>query len=69
MNTSFQLYSAREFTPWVDIYEMLANLGYNQVEGFGANYVDATETKEQLDKNGLTMPTGHFFPIGSLKKN
>jgi len=50
MNTSFQLYSAREFTPWVDIYEMLANLGYNQVEGFGANYVDATETKEQLDK-------------------
>ena len=68
MNTSFQLYSAREFTPWVDIYEMLANLGYNQVEGFGANYVDATETKEQLDKNGLTMPTGHFFPIGSFEE-
>ena len=68
MNTSFQLYSAREFTPWVDIYEMLANLGYNQVEGFGANYLDATETKEQLDKNGLTMPTGHFFPIGSFEE-
>lgn len=67
MNTSFQLYSAREFTPWSNIYKMLNKLGYNQVEGFGANYVNAQETKDQLQKNGLTMPTGHFFPISSFE--
>lgn len=69
MDTSFQLYSARNFMPWADVLKRLANLGYTQVEGFGANYVDAAETKALLDQNGLTMPTGHFFPIGSFEEN
>lgn len=67
MDVSFQLYSARNFLPWAEIYKKLAALGYTQVEGFGGNYADPSETKDHLDANGLTMPTGHFFPIGSFE--
>jgi len=63
MNVSFQLYSARNFTPWDTVLQHLANLGYTQVEGFGAAYEDAAAFKGLLDKHGLTMPSGHFFPL------
>ncbi|WP_299808660.1 sugar phosphate isomerase/epimerase [uncultured Roseibium sp.] len=63
MDISFQLYSAREFTPWEPVLERLAQLGYTQVEGFGGNYEDAAGFKKLLDANGLTMPSGHFFPM------
>jgi hypothetical protein len=33
---SFQLYSARNFPPLSDTFELLASLGYKSVEGFGA---------------------------------
>ena len=45
MDVSFQLYSAREFTPWADVFSMLAGLGYTQVEGFGGNYEDPAATR------------------------
>ncbi|MCJ7872326.1 sugar phosphate isomerase/epimerase [Phaeobacter sp. J2-8] len=67
MDTSFQLYSAREYTSWKDTFELLAGLGYTQVEGFGGNYADPGETKALLEANGLTMPSGHFFPIGNFE--
>lgn len=67
MDVSFQLYSARNFTPWADICEMLGKLGYNQVEGFGGNYEDAGATRALLDANGLSMPTGHYFPLASFE--
>ena len=60
MPISFQLYSARNFTPWSDVYALLAGLGISQVEGFGDVYVDAAHTRSLLDQNGLTMPSGHF---------
>ncbi|PVB62218.1 sugar phosphate isomerase/epimerase [Labrenzia sp. 011] len=63
MDISFQLYSAREFTPWGPVLERLAELGYTQVEGFGGNYEDAAGFRKLLDANGLTMPSGHFFPM------
>ena len=56
---SFQLYSARKTQPWSAVIEHLAASGYKEVEGFGANYEDATATRALLDKHGLTMPTGH----------
>jgi sugar phosphate isomerase/epimerase len=68
MDVSFQLYSARNFMPWADVYKRLADLGYNQVEGFGGVYTDPAETRDLLDQNGLSMPTGHFFPIGSFEE-
>ena len=67
MDVSFQLYSAREFTPWADVFSMLAGLGYRQVEGFGGNYEDPAATRALLEQNGLTMPSGHFFPIGNFE--
>lgn len=63
MELSFQLYSARDFTPWDDVLATLAGLGYTQVEGFGGNYADPAAFRALLDKHGLTMPSGHFFPM------
>ena len=40
MDVSFQLYSAREMSPWEDVIKMIADLGYTQVEGFGGVYED-----------------------------
>ena len=69
MDISFQLYSARNFAPWENIYQLLGVLGYTQVEGFGAAYEDVEKTKSMLDKNELAMPTGHFFPIDAFEKD
>lgn len=60
MNFSFQLYSARNFQPWSDVLAMLADAGYTQVEGFGGVYDDPAGFRGLLDRNGLTMPSGHF---------
>lgn len=69
MDVSFQLYSARDFTPWDELYAILASKGYNQVEGFGPCYEDLALTRKLLDKNALTMPSGHFFPIGTFQND
>jgi sugar phosphate isomerase/epimerase len=63
MDVSFQLYSARDFSPWQMVLERLSELGYTQVEGFGGVYENAPAFRELLDKNALTMPSGHFFPM------
>ncbi|CUH68913.1 Xylose isomerase-like TIM barrel [Thalassovita autumnalis] len=60
MDLSFQLYSARNATPWEGVVKTLADLGYAQVEGFGGNYEDAAGFRALLDQNGLSMPSGHF---------
>lgn len=69
MDVSFQLYSARDYTSWKDTFELLGQLGYTQVEGFGGVYADPSETKALMDANGLTMPSGHFFPPSSFEDN
>ena len=60
MNWSFQLYSARKFQPWDGVLRTVAELGYAQVEGFGGIYDDPAGLRAELDRNGLSMPTGHF---------
>ena len=60
MSISFQLYSARNFTPWNDVLATLARIGYTHVEGFGGCYEDPTAFRASMDANGLTMPSGHF---------
>ena len=60
MDWSFQLYSARNFQPWDKVLGMLARHGYRQVEGYAGCYGDPPGLRAELDKNGLTMPTGHF---------
>jgi sugar phosphate isomerase/epimerase len=59
LNWSFQLYSARNFQPWDQVLKLLADVGYRQVEGFGGVYADAAALRAELDRNGLTMPSGH----------
>jgi len=60
MSWSFQLYSARNFTPWEDVLAMVAAAGYDHVEGFGGLYADPAGLRAMLDANGLSMPTAHF---------
>ncbi|MBL8576935.1 MAG: sugar phosphate isomerase/epimerase [Mesorhizobium sp.] len=60
MNWSMQLYSARNFQPWNKVLKILGDAGYKEVEGYGGVYDDLAGIKAELDKNGLTMPTGHF---------
>jgi sugar phosphate isomerase/epimerase len=60
MKWSFQLYSARNFQPWSRVLQGVAEAGYSQVEGFGGVYSDPAALRAELDRNGLTMPTGHF---------
>lgn len=62
---SFQLYSARNFQPFAEVFRILADAGYRQVEGYSALYAvldDAAvqQVRADLDANGLAMPTAHF---------
>ncbi len=68
MNISFQLYSARNFLPWSNVIPRLAELGYTQVEGFAGIYEDVSGFRELLDKHGMSMPSGHFFPLSELEE-
>lgn len=60
MTASFQLYSARNFTPWDDVFATLSELGYTGVEGYGALYVDTAKVRAAMDATGLSMPTAHI---------
>ena len=66
MDVSFQLYSSRNGGPISGVLKMLSEAGYSQVEGFGGVYGDPAALKDLLDQNGLTMPSGHFFPISEF---
>ena len=60
---SYQLYSSRNFPPLTQTLTMLAGLGYQGVEGYGALYADdalVADLIANLGASGLVMPTGHF---------
>ena len=57
---SFQLYSARNFQPWDKVLQLLGQVGYAQVEGFGGVYDDPAAFRQELDRRGLAMTSGHF---------
>ena len=60
---SYQLYSSRNFPPLGETLAMLADLGYDAVEGYGALYADDAQVAAltaALGNSGLAMPTGHF---------
>lgn len=68
MTVSYQLYSSRDTGPWEDVIGHLAATGYTAVEGFGGVYGDAAAFRALLDQHGMTMPSGHFFPVGSFEE-
>ncbi len=59
-DVSYQLYSSRQFPPLTATLNMLAELGYTQVEGYGGVYDDPAELAAGLKSAGLAMPSGHF---------
>ncbi|MDP5217329.1 sugar phosphate isomerase/epimerase [Ruegeria sp. 2205SS24-7] len=59
----YQLYSSRNFPPLTDTLPMLAGLGYEEIEGYGALFQDANLLRElriAMEQTGLRMPTAHF---------
>ena len=60
MSISFQLYSARNFTPWDGVISTLAQVGYTQVEGAGDVYDEPQAFRLLMETHGITMPSGHF---------
>jgi len=59
---SYQLYSSRMFPPLADTMQMLADLGYASVEGYGALVADphaVNALDDAMRDTGLTMPTCH----------
>ena len=61
--TSYQLYSSRKFGPLAATLKMVADFGYDQVEGYGALYAsldDLNGLKAALSQNNLHMKSGHF---------
>ncbi|MBP1806579.1 sugar phosphate isomerase/epimerase family protein [Rubellimicrobium aerolatum] len=57
---AYQLYCSRNFPPLDGTLSMLAGAGYKAVEGYGGLYDDLAGLKAGLDRNGLSMPSGHF---------
>jgi len=57
---SMQLYSARNHPPIDKAIAALGKIGYTQVEGFGGVFGEPNKLRSVMDKNGITMPTGHF---------
>lgn len=60
---SYQLYCSRNFGPMSQTLNMVADTGYEGVEGYGALYADpgrVAETAKALQDTGLKMPSGHF---------
>ncbi len=60
MDLSFQLYSTRRAASPAQAIIQLADMGYRQVESYGAAYLDLGATQEALRQTGVTMPSGHF---------
>ena len=56
---SFQLYSARTLEPLEAQFELLAGIGYKQVEPFGGLFSDPQMLKTQLEMHGMSAPSAH----------
>jgi sugar phosphate isomerase/epimerase len=56
---SFQLYSARTLEPLEKQFELLAGLGYKQVEPYGGLFGDTGKLKDLLSRHGMAAPTAH----------
>ncbi|MFQ1702288.1 sugar phosphate isomerase/epimerase family protein [Loktanella agnita] len=57
---SYQLYCSRNFPPLNDTLKMLADAGYNEVEGFGGLLDDPDSLKSGLAENGLRITSCHM---------
>jgi sugar phosphate isomerase/epimerase len=56
---SFQLYSARTLESLEAQFDLLAGLGYKQVEPYGGLLNDPQKLRDLLQRHGLSAPTAH----------
>ena len=64
---SYQLYGSRNW-PLQDTLGMLREVGYNQVEGYGALFAQSPSLAKNLTAAGLTMPSFHYS-LGDLEQD
>lgn len=57
---SYQLYCSRNHPPLAGTLKMLAEAGYQEVEGYGGLFGDLDALKAGLDATGLRMTSSHF---------
>ncbi len=57
---SIQLYSLRKYGDLNRALDLVASIGFKQVEPVMSHYDDAAGTRAALDERGLTAPSGHF---------
>lgn len=57
---SYQLYCSRNFPPLADTLKMLADVGFQEVEGFGGVLTDIPALQAALAANGLAMTSCHM---------
>ena len=60
---SYQLYSSRNFPPLAETLSHLGEVGYSEIEGYGALFSEDTDLealRAQIDETGLAMPTAHI---------
>ena len=62
MNWSFQLYSARNFQPWDKVLKTARpSSATSRSKAMAASMTIPQALRDELDKNGLAMPTGAFL--------
>lgn len=57
---SFQLYTARKFTPYRDIFEFISSTGLKNIELFALSDFDEIELKDLLQEFNLTSLSAHI---------
>ena len=57
---SFQLYTARKFEPYKNIFEYIASTGIKNVELFALSDFDEKELHDLLQQNNLTALSAHI---------
>ena len=57
---SFQLYTARKFTPYRSIFEFISSTGIKNIELFALSDFDEIEIKDMLQKYNLTSLSAHI---------
>ncbi len=57
---SFQLYTARKFTPYRKIFEFISSAGINNIELFALSDFDEKEIKDLLQEFNLTSLSAHI---------
>lgn len=57
---SYQLYCSRNFPPLGDTLKMLSDIGFKEIEGYGALYSDLASVKDAVGASGLHMSSSHI---------